>query len=323
MAALEPETLLRAESILRRAAMWLAEFGAEVRSVFDEDLAAPILFGIGCALGPRGTAPSADRLSAIRRGLADQLAAAWTSRPRDFYLKFASGGFVRSMMAAAVLEPNNEATKAMQHICQNAWQAVEASGVLDESPTLLWTGRRLFAAIGGDTPGLMSSTWWESEISNLTPPHLVSAAALQQMIADLAAMSAYGAFAPPLPRAEREYLRDTMPCLTFFYVKERDLEMVNSLLRGLRYAGMTDVAEFGEALRFVFGRSRSDGRFTMRDLATHLQALSSGATFDVQRTIHLPLTVGSVWTLCECLSSAGPFVANAHGEANDGPCVAR
>ena len=313
MAALfEREILLQAESILRKAATWLAEFGAEVRSVFDEDLAASILFGIGCALGPRGTAPSADGLSAIRQGLADQLAAGWTSRPSDFYLKFASGGFVGSMMAAAVLEPNKEATKAIQYICQNAWQAVEISGVLDASPTLLWTGRCLFAAIGGDTPRLLSPTWWESEISNLTPAHLISTAALQQMIADLAAMSAYGAFAPPLPRPEREYLRDTLPCLTFFYVKERDLEMVNSLLRGLRYAGMTDVAEFDEALRFVLGRCRSDGRFTMRDLAMHLQALSSAPAFDVQRTIHLPLTVGSVWTLCECLFAAGPFVANAH-----------
>lgn len=313
MAALfEREILLQAESIMRKAGMWLAEYGAEMQSVFDEDLAAAILLGIGCALG-RGTAPAADGSAVIRQGLADQLAAAWMSRPRDFYLKFASGGFVGSMMAVATSEPNKEATKAMQHICQNAWQAVEASGVLDASPTLLWTGRRLFAAIGGDTPGLLSPTWWESEISNLTPAHLVSTVALQQMIADLAAMSAYGAFSPPLPRAEREYIRDTLPCLMFFYVKERDLEMVNYLLRGLRYAGITDVAEFDEALRFVFGRSRSDGRFTMRDLAIHLQALSSAPAFDIQRTIYLPLTVGSVWTLSECLFAAGPFVANAHG----------
>jgi hypothetical protein len=140
----------------------------------------------------------------------------------------------------------------------------------------------------------------------MTPPHLISVPAIQQIVADLAAMSGYGDFDPPLPAREREYIRELLPFLTFYYVKERDLELVNLLLRGLRYARMTDVVEFEDAVRFILGRQRADGRFTMRDLATHLQALGGDPPLDVERTIHLPLTIGSIWALSEGLFAVSP-----------------
>jgi hypothetical protein len=80
--------------------------------------------------------------------------------------------------------------------------------------------------------------------------------------------------------------------------------LVNLLLGGLRYARLTDVAEFHDAVQFVLSRKRADGRFTMRDLAAHLHELSCEPPLDGERPIHLPLTVGSIWALSDCLFGA-------------------
>ncbi len=301
---MNPETLEQeAAPALRDAATWLAGFSDAVLSDFDGGgTAASMLFGIHCALRSLGTR-SPDGIAAATEKLTDHLAAAWSVQPYEFYSRFVSGGFVSAMMAAAVVT-GAENAETIRRLCGNAWQAAEARGIFSDVPTQLWTGRRLFAAIEGGTLELLARTWWRSEISAMTPARLISIPAIQQIVADLAAMSGYGAFDPPLPAPEREYLRDLLPFLTFYYIKERDLELVNLLIRGLRYARMTDVVEFDDAVQFVLGRQRADGRFSMRDLAVHLHALDTATRFDVERTIQVPLTVGSIWALHDCLFGA-------------------
>lgn len=290
-----------AEPALYDAARWLS--GLSESMPLDSNgggMAASMLFGIHCALRGLTTASWPDRFLPATVRLTDHLAGQWSAQPYEFYSRFVSGGFVSAMMAAAVVA-DSESAETIRRLCGNAWQAVEARAVFSGSPTQLWTGRRLFAAIEGSTPELLACTWWRSEISAMTPPHFISIPAIQQIVADLAALSAYGAFDPPLPALEREYIRDLLPFLTFYYIKERDLELVNLLLRALRYARLTDAAEFHDAIQFILSRKRADGRFTMRDLASHLHRLSCEPPLDVERTIHLPLTVGSIWALSDCL----------------------
>jgi hypothetical protein len=155
--------------------------------------------------------------------------------------------------------------------------------------------------MGDTSPDLRSRTWWSSEVSKLPSKYRISPSAIRQMVADVAAMSAYGQFQPPMPNPEREYLQDTLPFLTFYYLKEQDLDMVNPLLRALRYTRMTEIAEYRQAIEFVLGRSRVDGSFSMRDMATHLQSVSDRAAINVRRDIHLPLTTASIWALVDCV----------------------
>jgi hypothetical protein len=213
---LNPDTLQRlAEPTLYDAARWLSGLSESMPPDPDDGgAAASMLFGIHCALRGLGTTSWSDGLLTATAKLTDHLAVTWSAQPYEFYSRFLSGGFVSAMMAAVVVT-GEESAETIRRLCGNAWQAVEARAIFCGPPTQLWTGRRLLAAIEGSTPELLARTWWRSEISTMTPPHLISIPAIQQIVADLAAMSGYGAFDPPLPAPEREYICDLLPFLTF------------------------------------------------------------------------------------------------------------
>lgn len=286
--------------VLRRAAQWLAECGEA--AVWDPDLdTGPLtLFAMRYALRPLAADDWPDGISETTRQLAEHLALCWASQAGQFHDRFISGGFVLPMLAAAVLRADDVAAGKVKQICRSEWQKAEAGGAFVAHPTLLWTGRRLLVAMMDDAPTEQPRPWWSSEVSNLTSRYSIAASAVRQLVADVAAMTGYGRFQPPLPTRERDYLRHTLPFLTFYYVKEQDLDMVCPLLRALRYTGITDVPEYRRAIEFVIGRSRTDGSFSMRDLAAHLHARSARPPIDLRRTVHLPLTAASVWALVDC-----------------------
>jgi hypothetical protein len=298
--------------VLRNAAQWLAESGEGAIHASDFDAGTLIIFGLCYALRPLAASEWPTGVSEIIRRLTEHLASQWASQAEEFHDKFVSGGFIGPMLAAAVLQAGDEAAEKLSEICRNEWRMAEASSAFAACPTLLWIGRRLLADMTDDAPDLLSCTWWSSEVSKLRSKYAISTSAIQQMVADVAAMSAYGRFQLPMPRRERDYLRHTLPFLTFYYLKEQDLDMVNPLLRALRYTGMTDIPEYRQAIEFVLGRSRIDGSFSMRDLATHLQSLNARPTINVRRVVHLPLTAASIWALVDCVFPESALGSGPH-----------
>jgi hypothetical protein len=295
------------KSVLRNAVRWLAKYSDNMTSVSDLSARLLIIFGVSYGLRPLATSERPAGVSEEIRRLSERVASEWALHAEEFHDKFVSGGFISLMLAAAASQASDQVTGQLIEICRNEWRTAESSNTFAASPTLLWTGRRLLANMGGDSPGLLSRTWWSSDVSKLIPKYTVSTSVIQQMVADVAAMSAYGQFLPPMPDPEREYLRDTLSFLTFYYLKEQDLDMVNPLLRALRYTGMTDIPEYRHAIEFVLGRSHVDGLFSMRDMATHLQSLNDQSNVNVQRSIHLPLTVAGIWTLVDCVFPESAF----------------
>lgn len=289
------------KSVLRNAVQWLAQYGETILDAPDCGAGPLILFGLNYGLRPLQGSERPTGVSEILRRLTDHIASQWALQARELHNNFLSGGFVSPMLAAAVLPVSSGAAKQLLEICSDEWRMAEASNAFAASPTLLWTGRRLLANMGDTTPELRSRTWWSSEVSMLPFKYRIPPSAIRQMVADVAAMSAYGRFQPPMPNPERDYLQDTLPFLTFYYLKEQDLDMVNPLLRALRYTRMTEIPEYPQAIEFVLRRSRADGSFSMRDMASHLQSASDSAAINVRRDVHLPLTVASIWALVDCV----------------------
>lgn len=305
-------------SALYNAGRWLCDTSTVLIAQNETAVLTTALYGICYALRPLdghewpGAYPTIERLT-------EHLASEWIRRPQEFRAAFQSGGFVSPMMAAASLEIDVPAAKTIREICCHEWLAVEASGTFSECPTLLWTGRRLMDNI---SPGscIAKPIWWRSEISNLTSAYEISPASIQQMVAALGAMTSFGKSLSPLPDIERDYLENTIPFLLFYYLKEQDLDLVNPLLRALQYMRKSDLPEFAQGVRFVLDRSRPDGRFTMRDIVTHLHSLATQSQIDPVKSIHVPLTVSSIWSLVDCQfpSLVVPRFSRAKGVAHEG-----
>jgi hypothetical protein len=291
---------------LYNAARWLCDTCTALLAKGETATLTAALFGICSALRTVDGQEWTESYPTIER-LTEHLAYEWTRYPQEFRESFLSGGFVSPMMAAASLEIDVPAAKKFREICCQEWRAVEASGTFSECPTLLWTGRRLMDNI---SPGscVAKPIWWRSEISNLTSPYKISTSAIQQMVAALGAMTAFGRFLSPLPDLEKKYLEKTLPFLLFYHLKEQDLDLINPLLRALQYMRMSDLPEFAQGVGFVLDRNRPDGRFTMRDIVTHLHSLATQSPIDPVKSIHVPLTVSSIWSLVDCqFPSRGVF----------------
>lgn len=290
--------------VLRGAAQWLNNYARLALSTIAPSNIGPILFGICSAVRPlqvdEWPSDTSELIECLVVRLADELAS-----PRGEACE--SSGFVSALMAAAALQSKSQPAAILREICTNRWRSIEESKIFARSPTLIWTGRWLVTSITGETSRFFSQTWWKSEISKQISQYAISIPSIQQIIADLAAMSAFGAVVPPLPGPEREYLERILPFLTFYHVKEQDLDIVNPLIRALRYIRLVDIPEYRDALDFVLGRYQKDGSFTMRNMAAHLHSLDPQARINVQSNIHLPLTVGSIWALLDCFFPGNLF----------------
>jgi hypothetical protein len=306
----EVQALTRAA--LQKSALWLAY--QQESAGGDAQGAALLLFGMGCALGALDPSERpAECLTAVE-SLTHEVADAWRSRQSNLTKDVWIGSFVTPMMAAGSLRGLGKASaEALGATLDVVWHTSEVKGWLEEDPTLLWSGKRLVHLLSGHSRDGWSRVWWRSQISELVSPYAADAACIRQVCVDLAALSAYGQLAPPLPASEKDYLEKALPFWLFCYVKDQDLDMVCPLLRGLHYMGVQSNPEFQDAIGFVLRRSSADGRFTMREAAVHLHSSDGRHGDQVSRLIYLPLTVASVWALVESVfPSNAPFRLNSH-----------
>lgn len=240
--------------------------------------------------------------------LVEKLLDCWDQPVDGLHAKFRAGTFVTAMMGAAAFDSGSAPAVAYRERCLREWASVEGSAELRAKPTLLWTGRHLALVISGAPRLSHKITTYQTEIAGQPMPYTVSSQGIQQMVKEVAALSAFGQAAPPLRETARDYLSDSLPFWTFFYIKEKDLDMVAPLVRALGYLGLSTVPEYLDGIDFILQQGKDDGRFGMQEMSIHLQSLTAGHRVDKSLGIYLPLTVASLWALLECLYPANaPF----------------
>ncbi len=205
------------------------------------------------------------------------------------------------LMAAAAVP---EATRAVLHLRAGLRDAWRNSGVLPKEsnrPPTQRLARALWELIAGHP-------WTEGPSSDDVQglPIWISAYAASEeqivdILAELNARSSYGRCLPRLTRSERNFLVRSLPCWTFFCIKDRNVEMVSPLLRAMRQMGLGGHEEFEEGIEFLLDQQRLEGYFGYHDMAIHLASQQGQSDLDVQREVTLRMTAGCVWTLLDCL----------------------
>jgi len=264
----------------------------------DSDGACLLLFGLACARALTAAGLNGDA-GGIAPRLAERLAGDWTAAPSAIRAEFHAGRFVMPLLVAAVSGPWGDAGRRLRGICEREWRALRAESTADDNPILFWTGERLISLIRGEPPQPLRARW-QMEIESMAPPYAVDPPAVRQLTAELALLSAYGMLDLRVSHPVDRYVRETLPCLMFIYLKDRDLETVCLLLRALHYAGLHAAPEFSDGIEFVLQHNSRDGYFAMHSMALHLHAVRSQQ--DLRRSVFLPLSVSALWALAECLA---------------------
>jgi len=236
-------------------------------------------------------------LTAIDR-IASSLVEDWEKVP-TLAADFGSRYFTTALLAAAAL-PESTNAAVFRSICQREWDALDQSGRIGMHPTLLWTGRNLARRLSRGEGTTTAAPWYPSQITKATSPYTLSAASTRQLVADVAALTDFGTVPPPLPAEERQYLATVLPFLTFFHLKQGDLDLLAPLSRALRYLHMTEVPEFELALGFIVRSSRIDGHLGANEIVAEWSKRESGNE-SLAAEIALPITVACVWALSDTL----------------------
>jgi len=290
-----------------KAALWLAGFARARMPETDLEGFCLALFGMACALRviPLEEQPAECQDETVR--LLHRLTA--LQRPGRSGLRsyLHAHSFVTPLLAAAALSSKSTEARSFRAMCLGEWKTIAKGPEIAADPVLLWTGRHLAAAATGDHTCGGPPALQVSEIPRRTSMYLATTNQIQQIVREVAALTAFGRQAPLLADAERAYLEDALPFWTFYFVKERDLDMVCPLVRALTYAGLQSKLECAAGLAFVLRQARADGRFGMQEMSVHLQAATGPTPVDAAREIHLPLTVAALWALATCTQSASLF----------------
>lgn len=294
----------RSRGVMEKAGLWVARCTQERLEELDVQAQCLALFGLSCALRASSAECQPPDVLKTAEMVVEKLLDCWDHPVDGLHAKFRSGTFVTAMMAAAAFVSDSPPASTYRERCRSEWASIEGSAELRAKPTLLWTGRHMALVISGAPQLLHKITTWPTEISGQPMPYTISSDGIQQIVKEIAALSAFGKIVPPLSETVRDYLGDSLPFWTFFYIKETDLDMVAPLVRALSYLGLSTVPEYLDGINFILQQSKDDGRFGMQEMAIHLQSLTAGDSVDKRLEIYLPLTVASLWALLECLYPA-------------------
>lgn len=297
----------RASITVRRAGEWIGGFARARMDDLDTTGLCLGLFGVSCvarALPPDQWPPAFTELteSILNKLVSD------SDSPHGLRIQFSSGGFASPLMAAAALVVDTPSATEYRNICLREWKMLEEGRSLEDSQTALWMGQHFATLIGSreeirplaDSDALRSvNRIWQ---------YTAASHDIQRIVRYLAACSAFGQVKLRLSSAKRKLLTEVIQFWTFFYIKEGDLDMVCPLVRALGYLRHQFLPEYAEGINFILQQSKSNGRFGMQEMATHLRSILADGPVDSDREIYLPLTTASLWALLEsdCFD-ASPF----------------
>ena len=297
---------LESRTTVEAAGNWLASFFRR-RSLELTQLESCVgLFGLFCAIRVLGSCPSTMAFSDSAQSVIATLLENWTSH-QDGSRSEIIDDPVTWLMSAVFAAPDSTETAAYRNAVLERWHSVEEQTTLSSSLHLTLTCRFLSALLDGSSD-LPDVSLLDGRVPMLPFSHyLADAAMIQDTLAVLTNLSAYGRLIPKLSQTERRFVEKALPFWTFYYVKERDLDNVCPLARTLKYLHLEALPEYEKAVRYILRQAREDGSFSNRDLSCRFYSYLSPES-DMEREIRLPLTVSGIWTLLECLhSSESPF----------------
>jgi hypothetical protein len=289
---------------VERAVKWLDRFLSDRSSDLNQRELCLGLLGLCCGNRFLGTHSSSRNLSDASHRLIAVLLEKWANCQNESNREFASDPATR-LLSAVFAASDNVLASTYQTTVLGQLRMIKELVAVRSSPQLTLTCNLLAALLDGSRqlPDL-------SSLSNSMPRHpfshyLADAAEIQETLATLAILTAYGSLAPKLTESEVEFARKALPFWTFYYIKERDLDNVCPLVRTMKYLRLEGQPEYVEGLRYVLRQAREDGSFATSDLSCKCLSRFSAESLDVERTINLPLTVAAVWTLLECFNEGG------------------
>ena len=302
---------IAAQQAIGRTLRWFAGVLDAGMKGFDFDATCAALFGVCCALRvcPH-SANNAVASSELRERLISALLEHWDLNASETAGRFRQGAFIPALMAAASLDvPSPQGDRYAEMVLQQ-WD--ELTNDQSPEPTSLscWTAEYLASLIvkrQSPPPLKLTAGQWLLPLFRYT----ATTTQIQHITQQVAAATKFGNCPAPLDNEYRHQLEDLLLFWAFYFVRERDLDMICPVLRSLEYLRCTSVLEFCEGVDVVVLQCKRDGRFGMHEMASRLHALASPES-NCDREIYLPLTVASVWTLLECTRhELSPF-RNAH-----------
>jgi hypothetical protein len=302
------------EGAVEAAARWLTRVGQRRIEAFDPEVLVLSLFGLGCAyrvLPPDWMEDSTDVAQQISAALAQSL----NNPAGEARSWFQSGGAVTALLAAAMQPGKSEPISVFRNACVQEWSALVRRDVLRPSSPAWRMGNHLHQLLAGGAPPAAGGAPAPLAAMSLVPAFAISSEIVQELATDLAVLSGFGGSLPPGDDPRWSALFRILAEWAFVFTKRRDLDLLCPVLRALRYAALTDWPEYLDGIRLILDRAEPDGRFSAQGLAVNLQTLVASDGMDVEREIHLRLTVASLWTLLEHMLPQSPLAFRESGTA--------
>lgn len=293
--------LLESNTKVEQAGRWLERFIATRSLELSRNDLCVAFLGISCAIRALGNGSAAKDFLDVAQRLVTTLLERCT-----FFQERSANDLIDDpvtwLLSAVYAAPDSAETNAYRRMVQEKWHALEGQGTSTTSLHLTSTCKLLSMLLKG-----------ESELGDISFPsasafvrpfsyYLADTVEIQEALTTLTILTVFGRRAPQLAEPELEFVQKALPFWTFYFIKERDLDNVCPLARTLKHLGLEALPEFTEAIRYILRQSREDGSFGIYDMS---YKYTSSEPVDVERQVRLPLTVGSLWTLLECLHDSG------------------
>ncbi len=285
---------------LMRAEMWLSKFGLERAATLDVEGLSLALFGVACSIRPKqsgGSTSEGEEVIDVLAGELDRRFAASTARAT---LELIRNRSIIPLLAAAAAPQARQSVFGLRARLLNAWNGSGLSSKGQDRTPMERLARAVLELVAGYPLNAALPPMGDWELSLSVSPYATSEEQIIEVVAELNARSTCGQRAPSLKDTEHAFLIRSLPLWTFLYLKDRNLEMVNPLLRAMRQIRLSECEEFHHGLKYVLDAQKSDGHFGEHEIVFHVDRQEGQPRVDVGREVSLRLTVGCVWTLFDC-----------------------